>query len=62
MLLTKVRSTPNIADLRVVHEEETLVDEPIPRLPLSVQTIRVKIKIGGSGKPTFRAAETEIDF
>ena len=31
--------------------ETVLIDEPLPRLPLTSQPIKVKLKMGGWGKP-----------
>ena len=43
-------------------DEEVLIDEPLPRLPLNVQPMKVRLKLGGKGKPIFRSAEDEISF
>lgn len=56
-------STTTLTDFEahLTHEEETLIDEPLPRLPLQAQPVKVKLKIGGRGKPAFKI-ETEISL
>ncbi len=42
-------------------EEDVLIDEPLPRLPLKVRPIELILKNGGKGKPAF-TIETEISI
>lgn len=42
-------------------EEDILIDEPLPRLPVRVQAIKLRLMTRGRGKPRFRM-ETEIDL
>ena len=60
MPIDEAETTKIDFEVRLPRKEEVLIDEPLPRLPLTSQPIKVKLKMGGWGKPTFRIIETEI--
>jgi hypothetical protein len=45
----------------LAYEENTWIDEPLPRLPLRTQRIKVKLRMRGRGEPRL-GFEREIDL
>jgi hypothetical protein len=60
-MTTQIDMTIGLVHKEDALEEDILIDEPLPRLPVKVQPIKLKLRIRGRGKPTFRL-ETEIDL